>query len=252
MKSTTTGTFILFTCFARVARADNDRAHLWHRRRPAASANAAGRRAGAADRAVAMGWLGVHVRQCQSITCVLLGSEAAIGALPGLGRLILVHGMTLAGELISQASGLRMAEVFDPTLDEKVPLFSRLLFLVAVSMFLCIGGHRLVMAGLLDTFRTIPPGSGQFSRSLADGIMTLVGQSFSLGIRVAAPAVTALLAATLDPGPHQADAAAIEHFEPGLRLNAMLAFAVLASRSARPPGRFKTRSNPRWKQSSMP
>ena len=128
---------------------------------------------------------------------VLLGGEAVIGACLGLGVLILIHGMTLAGELVGQASGLTLADVFDPTLDENVPLFSRLMFLVAVSVFLCIGGHRMVMAGLLDTFQTIPPGSGQFPRSLADGFTTLVSQSFSLGIRAAAPAVTALLLATL-------------------------------------------------------
>ena len=105
--------------------------------------------------------------------------------------------MTLAGELIGQASGLTIAEVFDPALDENVPLFSRLMFLVTVSVFVCLGGHRMVMAGLLDTFRTIPPGSGAIPGSLAEGFVTLVSQSFSLGIRAAAPAVTALLLATL-------------------------------------------------------
>ena len=55
-----------------------------------------------------------------------------------------------------------MAEAFDPGLDQDVPLFSRLMFLVTVSVFVCLGGHRMVMAGLLDTFQTIPPGSGEF------------------------------------------------------------------------------------------
>jgi flagellar biosynthetic protein FliR len=119
---------------------------------------------------------------------MLLGSEAVIGACLGLGVLIFIHGMTLAGELVGQAGGLTLSEVFDPALDENVPLFSRLMFLVAVSVFLCLGGHRMVMAGLLDTFRTIPPGSGGVPGSLGEMLVTLVGQSFSLGIRVAAPA----------------------------------------------------------------
>src|SRR3972149_7021949 len=66
---------------------------------------------------------------------VLLGSEALIGACLGLGVLILIHGMTLAGELVGQASGLTLADVFDPALDENVPLFSRLMFLVTVAVF---------------------------------------------------------------------------------------------------------------------
>ena len=72
--------------------------------------------------------------------------------------------MTLAGELIGRLSGLGIAKVFDPDLDESVPHFSRLLFLLAACVFYCIGGHRMVMAGLLDTFRAIPPGSGLLPR----------------------------------------------------------------------------------------
>ena len=45
--------------------------------------------------------------------------EAAIGACLGLGVLVLIHGMTMAGELVGQASGLGIAEVFDPGLDER-------------------------------------------------------------------------------------------------------------------------------------
>ena len=112
----------------------------------------------------------------------MLGAEAAIGACLGLGVVVLIHSMTLAGEMIAQASGLGIAEMFDPTIDENVSHFSRLMFLAAVTIFLCIGGHRMVMAGLLDTFRTIPPGSGVPPGSLADGFTTLVAMSFSLGV----------------------------------------------------------------------
>ena len=158
---------------------------------------------------------------------VLLGGEALIGASLGLGILILMHGMTLAGQLIGQASGLMLAEVFDPALDQNVPLFSRLLFLLTVTVFVCLGGHRLVMAGLLDTFHTIPPGSGGFPDSLADGFVTLVSQSFSLGVRAAAPAVTALLLATLILGLVGRTLPQVNILSVGFGVNAMLAFAAL-------------------------
>jgi flagellar biosynthesis protein FliR len=158
---------------------------------------------------------------------VLLGGEALIGACLGLGVLILIHGMTLAGQLVGQASGLGLAEVFDPALDENVSLFSRLMFLVTVAVFLCIGGHRMVMAGLLDTFQTIPLGSGRFPSSLTDGFVTLVTQSFALGIRAAAPAVTALLLATLILGLAGRTLPQLNVLSMGFGVNAMLAFAAL-------------------------
>jgi flagellar biosynthesis protein FliR len=159
---------------------------------------------------------------------LMLGVEAAIGACLGLGVLVLLHGMTLAGEMVAQSSGLGIADVFDPTIEENVPVFSRLMFLAAVAVFLCIGGHRMVMAGLLDTFQTIPPGSGQLPSSLADAFTTLVGQSFSLGVRVAAPVVTSLLLATLILGLIGRTLPQLNVFALGFGLNSLLALAALA------------------------
>jgi flagellar biosynthesis protein FliR len=140
---------------------------------------------------------------------------------------VLVHGMTLAGELIGQAGGLGLAEVFDANIEESVPLFSRLLFMATVTVFLLIGGHRMVMAGLLDTFRTIPPGVG-LPNSLADGFTTLLGQSFSLAVRAAAPAVTALLTATLVLGMIGRSIPQLNILAVGLGLNSLLAIALMA------------------------
>lgn len=158
---------------------------------------------------------------------LLLAGEALIGACLGLGVLILLHSMTLAGELVGQASGLSLSDVFDPTLNENVPLFSRLMFLVTISVFLCLGGHRMVMAGLLDTFQTIPPGSGGISGSLGEMFVTLVGQSFALGIRAAAPALTALLLATLILGLIGRTLPQLNILTLGFGMNALLAFAAL-------------------------
>ena len=159
---------------------------------------------------------------------VLLGGEAIVGACLGLGILILVHGMTMVGAVISHASGLSIAETFDPVLEENTPQFSRLLFLLAVCVFFLLGGHRVAMAGLLDTFRTIPPGSGVLPGSLAEGFSTLAGQSFSLGIRAAAPALTALLLATLILGLIGRTLPQMNVLALGFGLNSLLAFAALA------------------------
>ena len=72
------------------------------------------------------------------------------------------------------------------------------------------------MAGLLDTFATIPPGSAAVPTSIADTFVVLLAQSFALGIRAAVPVVTALLLVHLGDGADQPHAAAVEH--PGGRL----------------------------------
>ncbi len=128
---------------------------------------------------------------------LLVGAEALIGLTLGLGITVLFSGMQVAGQIISQMSGMQLADVFSPGFDTSVPIFSHLLYFVAMAMFVTIGGHRKVMEALLDTFVWLPAGRGDFSQSITEAMTSLLTQSFVLGVRAAAPAMVALLLATL-------------------------------------------------------
>jgi flagellar biosynthesis protein FliR len=128
---------------------------------------------------------------------VLVGAEALIGLTLGLGIVVLFSGMQVAGQIVSQMSGMQLADVFNPSFNENVPVFSQLLFYVSVAVFVIIGGHRKVMEALLDTFVWLPAGQGDFSRTVVEAMTSLLAQSFVLGVRAAAPVMVALLLATL-------------------------------------------------------
>ncbi|MHC4178744.1 MAG: flagellar biosynthetic protein FliR [Planctomycetota bacterium] len=159
---------------------------------------------------------------------VFIGAELLIGLCLGLGIVILFSGIQLAGQLIGRIGGLMLADVFDPSSETSVPIFSRLLFLVTMAVFVCIGGHRMVMAGLLDTFETIPPGSGALPSSIAETFVVLLAQSFSLAIRAAVPVVTALLLSTLVMGLISRTLPQLNILMVGFGLNSMLTFAVFS------------------------
>lgn len=159
---------------------------------------------------------------------LIVAGEVLIGLTLGLGIMILFSGVQLAGQIISQIGGASLAEVLDPTSDDNMPLFSEVLRLFALAIFVTIGGHRLVMAGLLDTFAALPPGGAGFSTGLPETLSTLVGQSFSLGVRAAAPVVTALLLASLVLGLIGRTAPQLNIISLGFGLNAMVTLAVLA------------------------
>jgi len=128
---------------------------------------------------------------------VMVGAETLIGLTLGMGITLLFSGVQVAGQVISQMSGMQLADVFNPGFDANVPVFSQLLFYVSMAVFVIIGGHRKVMEALLDTFHWLPPGWSGIPASLTETMITILTQSFSLGIRSAAPAMTALLLATL-------------------------------------------------------
>jgi len=158
---------------------------------------------------------------------VLVGSELLVGASLGVGIMVLFSGIQLAGQTIGRTSGLMLADVFDPSVGESVPQFARLLFLLAMAIFVSVGGHRIVMAGLLDTFRTIPPGRAAVPLAIAETLVTLVTQSFVLGIRAAAPVVTALLLSTLVMGLISRTLPQLNILAVGFGMNAMLTFGTL-------------------------
>jgi len=191
---------------------------------------------------------------------VFIGAELLIGICLGLGIVILFSGVQLAGQMIGRIGGMMLADVFDPTTNDSVPMFSRLLMLVTLAVFVCIGGHRMVMSGLLDTFETVPPGQAQllwrsfadqpaseaemdslrppfrdvpagssrFATLIGNAFVNLMHQSFALGIRATIPVVTALLLSILVLGLISRTLPQLNILMVGFGLNAMLTFAVLS------------------------
>src|SRR5262245_30586922 len=127
----------------------------------------------------------------------LLAREAVLGLALGLAVLILLSGMQLAGQIISQTSGMTLADVANPTFDTSVPLFSQILEMLALAIFFLVGGHRQVIDALLRSFHWMPPGAGQLPDSLVEALAAVASQSFEVGIRAAAPVMVALLLSTL-------------------------------------------------------
>lgn len=159
---------------------------------------------------------------------VLVAGELLVGLALGLAITILVSGVQLAGQIIGQTSGLALADVFNPTLDTSIPLFSQFLHMLALAIYLLIGGHRLLMGGLLETFAAIPPGHATAAVDLASICTSLLTESFSLGLRVAAPATLALLLATLVMGLVTRTLPQLNILVFGFGLNVLATFGVLA------------------------
>ncbi|MBI85609.1 MAG: hypothetical protein CMJ81_20640 [Planctomycetaceae bacterium] len=128
---------------------------------------------------------------------ILIAQEILLGASLGLGIMILMMGLRVTGQLVSQMSALNLANVFDPSFNTNLSVFSQLLEVVTLMCFLLTGGHRQVMSALLETFRWMPPGEVRFSPGWATTFTEITTHSFVLGIRAAAPAIVALLMATL-------------------------------------------------------
>src|SRR4029078_11446979 len=159
---------------------------------------------------------------------MLLAREAILGLALGLAVLILLSGMQLAGQIVSQTSGMTLADVANPTFDTTTPLFSQILEMLAIAIFFLVGGHRQVIDALLRSFTWIPPGTGRLPDSALEALAAVASQSFDIGIRAAAPVLVALLLATLVVALISRTLPQLNAVAVGLNFNSLIAIGIFA------------------------
>jgi flagellar biosynthetic protein FliR len=159
---------------------------------------------------------------------ILIGNELLLGMILGAGMMILLAGVQITGQLISQLSGMSLADVFNPGFDSEVPLVAHLMYLTTLAVFLLIDGHRYLMSGLLGTFQTITLGGGRLPETLSETVTTLLSESFTLGIRAAGPAMVALLLATVLLGLISRTIPQINVMVVGFGVNSLITLGMIA------------------------
>jgi flagellar biosynthetic protein FliR len=157
----------------------------------------------------------------------LLAREAVLGLAVGLAVMILLSGMQLAGQVISQISGLSLADVANPTFDTSIPIFSHILEMLAVAIFFLVGGHRLVIDALLGSFAWMPPGQGRLPDELMESLTIVAASSFETAIRASAPVMVSLLLSTLIVALVSRTLPQLNAVAVGLNFNALIVLAVL-------------------------
>jgi flagellar biosynthesis protein FliR len=158
---------------------------------------------------------------------LLAAGETLVGITIGVGITLLFSGLQVAGQIVNQMSGMQLADIYNPSLQENVPIFSQLLYYVAVAVFVTIGGHRRVMTALLDSFVTLPAGGGAMPTEIGEMLTTLAAQSFRLGVQAAAPAMVAMLLATLVLGLISRTLPQLNVMNLGFGLNVMITLGAL-------------------------
>jgi flagellar biosynthetic protein FliR len=129
--------------------------------------------------------------------------------------------------MVSQMSGMSLADVFNPGFDESVPVFTQLFHFLTMAVFVGVGGHRILTEALLDTFAWAPPGHALIGDTYVEALTEIISQSFVLGIRSAAPLIVALLLSTLVLGLVSRTVPQINVIVVGFGLNSFLTLGMM-------------------------
>ena len=152
--------------------------------------------------------------------------EMMIGATIGLALTILLMGAEVGGLVVGRQAGIALANVFDPLRSAQVSITGQVYSLSFTLLFLAVGGHRAMMAALLDTYQVIPLLSFQFDESFIVLLTEMLAAAFILGIRLAGPVLIALFLAGTALGVLSRTMPQLNILTVGFGVRLMLALAV--------------------------
>ncbi len=141
---------------------------------------------------------------------------------------LIITGIQLGGEAITSTSGMQLGDAVDPTSASSMPAVARMVGLLVTAVMLVIGGHRIVLGVLLDSFTALPAGNVHFQESMMGLVIDQLSAGTAAGVRVAAPVVAALLLSNLITGLISRTLPQINVLAIGLSINALAMLVVLA------------------------
>lgn len=159
---------------------------------------------------------------------IAVAREGLIGMLIGSTIQLIITGLQLGGEAITSTGGMQLGDAIDPTTRSSMPSLARFVGLMVTAVMFTVGGHRLLLGVLLDSFEAMPPGRVVFYDSMMTMVVDQLSAGMSAGIRVAAPVVAALLLSNVITGLISRTLPQINVLAIGLSINAMALLVVSA------------------------
>lgn len=121
-----------------------------------------------------------------------LFNEVTVGALMGVTLQIVSAAIIVSGHAVSSSMGLGMANMMDPNLGN-VPTLSQFLLIIGLLVVLSLGGHLVLISVLVQSFTSIPVGSGLLSTNAISGFLAWSSQIFIGAVIMVLPVMLGLL-----------------------------------------------------------
>lgn len=131
---------------------------------------------------------------------LLIFKEVSIGFLIGYTATLAFGAFAIAGELISTAMGIRLAELVNPLFDESTSPVSQMFQIVGVILFLGLNGHHWLIKALVFSYQTVPITGFVESSASINKMIQLFGGLFVSAIKIAAPVMIILMIITIVSG----------------------------------------------------
>lgn len=155
--------------------------------------------------------------------------ELTVGLLIGFVVMLALASGNLAGKIVGVQMGFGLATVMDPVTSEQGTLIDQLQGLIVLILFFTIGGHRMIILALSDSFRAVPLGLAQWPGGITDGVLRLFFHVVLLGIQIAIPVMASVFIVEAAIGILSKGAPQFNVFTIGLPLRILVGALVLTA-----------------------
>ncbi len=119
--------------------------------------------------------------------------EVMVGVTIGFVAQLLFMGVQFSGQFVSLQMGFAAAMLFDPTTENNVPVLGEFYYLVAILLYLSLGGHGFLFEALRESFDVIPLTGISFSGGFFERFANLTADIFVIALKIAAPVFITIL-----------------------------------------------------------
>jgi flagellar biosynthetic protein FliR len=153
--------------------------------------------------------------------------EIAIGATMGFLVQLVFDAIALGGQVIGMSMGLGFAVFLDRARGVNMPVLGQLFLMLGMLVFLCLDGHLALISLLAQSFTALPITSAGLNTDVLAEVLLYTGQLFVFAMKIALPAITAILVVNLAFGVMSRAAPTLNLFAIGFPVTMLLGFAVI-------------------------
>ncbi|MCB9988758.1 MAG: flagellar biosynthetic protein FliR [Rhodospirillales bacterium] len=159
---------------------------------------------------------------------ILITMEFIIGLFIGTVARVFMAALDVAGMVISMASGLGNAQLFNPGFSAQGSLIGAFLSVTGVILLFATNLHQVLFFGLIGSYEMFPVGAIPDTGSMAEMMSKAVSAAFMIGVQIAAPFLIVALLVYIGMGILSRLMPQVQVFLLALPLQILLSFITLS------------------------
>jgi flagellar biosynthetic protein FliR len=125
----------------------------------------------------------------------LVFTEFLIGAGMGIATNLVFEAVQLSGQIIGMQMGYSLINLLDPQTQVDTTVMAVFYQSIVMLLFLRMDVHFWLLRAVGNSYSYLPPGTAHLNGLFTLGVLHVVGDMFGVGIQIAAPVMSATLAA---------------------------------------------------------